>query len=87
MGYMYYYNNVREHSALNYQPPFQVLKHRLPGIHDSIRYTTPVLLDNAAVSIGPWSGYNVLAQNPKTLFGVAQTGNLAQHGDTLFNGW
>ena len=63
MGYMYYYNNVREHSALNYQPPFQVLKHRLPGIHDSIRYTTPVLLDNAAVSIGPWSGYNVLAQN------------------------
>ena len=63
MGYIYYYNNVREHSALNYQPPFQVLKLGLPGIHDSIRYTIPVLLDYAAVSIGPWCGYNVLAWN------------------------
>ena len=62
MGYMYYYNNLREHSALNYQPPYQVLKQRLPAIDDSIRYTIPVLLDHAAVNIGPWSGYNVLAQ-------------------------
>ena len=62
MGYMYYYNNVREHSSLNYQPPFQVLRQQLLNIDDHIRYTIPVLLDNAAVNIGPWSGYNVLAQ-------------------------
>lgn len=67
MGYMYYYNNLREHSALNYQPPFQVLKQRLPDIDESIRYTIPVLLDNAAVQIGPWSGYNVLAHYQKAM--------------------
>jgi len=61
MGYIYYYNNVREHSALNYQPLFQVFEQRLPDIDDSIRYTIPLLLDNAAVEIGPWCGYNVLA--------------------------
>ena len=65
MGYIYYYNNIREHSALNYQSPFQFLKQNAPYILDSIRYTIPVLLDDAAVNIGPWSGYNVLAQNQK----------------------
>jgi len=63
MGYMYYYNNVREHSALNYQSPFQTLKQNSPYLLDSIRFTIPVLLDYASVNIGPWSGYNVLAQN------------------------
>jgi hypothetical protein len=63
MGYMYYYNNVREHSSLDYQTPFAILKKQMPEIMDSSRYTIPILLDNAAVNIGPWSGYNVLAQN------------------------
>jgi len=63
LGYMYYYNNIREHSALNYQSPAQVLMQRLPSVHDSIRYTIPVILDDAAVNIGPWCGYNLLAQN------------------------
>jgi len=39
------------------------LKQRLPAVLDSIRYTIPVILDDAAVNIGPWCGYNVLAQN------------------------
>ena len=29
-GYIYYYNNLREHSALGYQPPYQYLKQQLP---------------------------------------------------------
>jgi putative transposase len=62
MGYMYYYNNVREHSSLNYLTPFEYLKKQIPDLNDSIRYTIPILLDDAAVTIGPWSGYNVLAQ-------------------------
>ena len=65
MGYIYYYNNVREHSSLNYLTPFAALKQQLPDLMDSIRYTIPILLDYAAVNIGPWSGYNVLAQNHK----------------------
>ena len=63
LGYIYYYNNVREHSSLDYKTPFHTLKQRLPDIDDNIRYTIPVLLDTAAVKIGPWSGYNVLAQH------------------------
>jgi len=63
LGHIYYYNNVREHSSLDYQTPFQTLKQRLPDIDDNIRYTIPVLLDTAAVKIGPWSRYNVLAQH------------------------
>ena len=63
MGYIYYYNNVREHSSLDYKSPFQVLKENLPQVHDSIRFIIPVMLDKASVEIGPWSGYNVLAQH------------------------
>jgi len=57
---------VREHSSLDYQTPFQVLKQQLPDVDDSIRYVIPVMLDKASVEIGPWSGYNVLAQYQKT---------------------
>ena len=64
MGYMYCHNNVREHSALNYQTPFDTLKQRLHEVDDGIRHTIPMLLDDAAVKIGPWCGYNVLAQTP-----------------------
>ena len=62
LGYIYYYNNVREHSSLDYQTPFAHLKQRLPDINDRIRTVIPVMLDDVAVAMGPWSGYNVLAQ-------------------------
>jgi len=64
LGYIYYYNNVREHSSLHYQTPFEYLKKQLPQIDDTIRYVRPVMLDDVSVKLGPWSGYNVLAQNP-----------------------
>ena len=63
MGYIYYYNNVREHSSLGYQTPFEYLKDQLPEIDDNIRVLIPIMLDEAAVALGPWSGYNVLAQH------------------------
>ncbi len=80
LGYIYYYNNVREHSSLDYQTPFQFLKQRLPNIDENFRYTIPVLLDDAAVNIGPWSGYNVLAQHPAMV--QLRKRNLMSAGDT-----
>ena len=64
LGYIYYYNNLPEHSALENQTPFERLREQAPGIHEAIRYVQPILLDTASVSLGPWSGYNVLTQNP-----------------------
>jgi len=63
MGYIYYYNNVREHSSLNYQTPFSFLKAQMPEINDKIRFVTPIMLDKVAVGLGPRSGYHVLAQH------------------------
>jgi transposase len=63
MGYIYYYNNLREHSSLGYQTPFAHLKKQQPAIDDGIRYVQPIMLDKVAVALGPWSGYNVLAQH------------------------
>ena len=77
MGYIYYYNNVREHSSLDYKSPFQVLKENLPQVHDSIRFIIPVMLDKASVEIGPWSGYNVLAQHPNRRFWPACVNRMA----------
>jgi len=65
LNYIYYYNNLREHSSLNNQTPFERLKQELPQIDDRIRYVLPIMLDKVAVDLGPWSGYNVLAQNPR----------------------
>ncbi len=62
-GYLYYYNTLREHSSLDYRTPFQALKAALPQVDDRIRYVVPILLDSLAVQLGPWSGYNVLAQH------------------------
>jgi len=67
MGYTYYYNNVREHSSLDYQAPFSYLKSQLPDMDDKIRFVIPIMLDKVSVQLGPWSGYNVLAQHLKLL--------------------
>ena len=56
-GYIYYYNNVREHSSLDYQTPYQHLKAQLPDLDNNIRFVVPIMLDNVAVALGPWSGY------------------------------
>jgi len=60
---MYYYNNVREHSSLDYRAPFSYLKSQLPHIDDTIRFVIPIMLDKVSVQLGPWSGYNVLAHH------------------------
>jgi len=64
MGYVYYYNNLREHSALGYRTPFQALQAELPEVDERIRFPPPFLLDDVSTDIGPWSGYNLLAHYP-----------------------
>ena len=64
MGYIYYYNNLREHSSLNDQPPFFHLKTQSPEIDDKMKFVIPIMPDKAAVQLGPWSGYHLLAQHP-----------------------
>ena len=64
LGYIYYYNNLREHSAIDFKTPFSCLKAHLPDIDDKIRFVIPIMLDKVAVELGPWSGYHVLAQHP-----------------------
>jgi transposase-like protein len=61
LGYIYYYNNVREHSSLAYSTPFATLKARLPEVDERIRCPPPFLLDDVSTDLGPWSGYNLLA--------------------------
>ena len=63
LGYIYYYNNLREHSSLANQTPFDCLRKHLPDVDEAIRYVHPLLLDTASVRLGPWSGYYVLTQN------------------------
>ena len=62
-NYIYYYDNVREHSSLDNLTPFAYLKKQKPEINANIRYPIPILLDKVSVQLGPWSGYHVLAQN------------------------
>jgi len=38
LDYIYYYNNIREHSSLDYQAPYQHLKKQMPEIDDKICY-------------------------------------------------
>ncbi len=73
MGYIYYYDNVREHSALNWETPFSYLKAQLPDISDKIRFVIPIMLDRVSVELGPWSGYHVLAQHPVLVHMISDT--------------
>lgn len=63
-GYLYYYNTLREHSALDYHTPYQTLKAQAPHLDERIRFVAPIIMDNVAVQLGPWSGYHLLAQYP-----------------------
>jgi len=63
LHYIYYYNNVREHSSLDYSTPFSHLNKQHPEINDNIRLCQPFMLDDVSVHLGPWSGYNLLAQH------------------------
>jgi len=62
-GYIYYYDNLREHSSLNYQTPFAYLKSQAPDVDDTIRFTVPFILDDVSIQLGPWSGYHLLEQH------------------------
>ena len=63
LGYMYYYNNAREHSSLKYQTSFECLKQQTPEVYDTIRFVQLFILEDVSVKLGPWSRYHVLAQN------------------------
>lgn len=63
LNYIYYYNNVRKHSSLKRQTPYQYLSSQLPTLDDKIRIVPPLFLDNISVELAPWSGYHLLAQN------------------------
>ena len=43
MDYIYYYNNLREYSSLNYQTPFSYLKTQLLDIDDKMRFVIPIM--------------------------------------------
>jgi len=68
LGYIYYYNNIRKHSSLNYQTPYQHLQEHLLEVDKNIRFVIPIMLDKISVEIGNWSEYNVLAQHPIYIF-------------------
>ena len=61
--YIHYYNNFRDHSSLDDQPPFAYLAHQPSQIDHNLRFVQPLILDDVAVALGPWSGYHVLAQH------------------------
>ena len=48
--------------AINHSVVYDVLKKR-PDIDDDLRHFQPFVLDGVSVTLGPWSGYNVLAQH------------------------
>ncbi len=64
MGYIYYYDNIRENSALNYRTTFSFLETQLPDIDAKIGFFIRIMLNKVSVQLGSWSGYNALAQHP-----------------------
>lgn len=55
--------HVREHSSVDYQTPFAYLKQQQPNFDDRVRLAQPFIFDDVSVQVGPWSGYDVLAQH------------------------
>jgi hypothetical protein len=53
MGYIYYYDNIRENSALNYRTTFPFLETQLPDIDDKIGFVIRIMLDKVSVQLGP----------------------------------
>jgi hypothetical protein len=64
LNYIYYYNNVRKHSGINRETPFQRLSKQMPEIDPRIKVVPPLFLDNISLDLGPWSGYHLMAQYP-----------------------
>jgi hypothetical protein len=52
------------------------LEEQLPDLDEGIRFVVPILLDNVAVELGPWSGYHVLAQHRSGGTDVAALGSM-----------
>lgn len=63
LNYIYYYNNVREHSSLGYISPYEYLKKQKLEIDDRIRIVPPIILDKVAVDLGTWSGYEIISKS------------------------
>lgn len=61
LNYIYYYNNVRKHSGINRETPFQRLTQQIPELDTRIKVVPPLFLDNISLDLGPWSGYHLLA--------------------------
>jgi transposase-like protein len=85
LGYIYYYDNLRGHSSLNYQTPFAHLKSQMPDIDDKIRFVIPVMLDDVSVRLGPWSGYHVLAQHLTLNQECYNSSEISREEDLLFH--
>ena len=52
-GYIYYYNNLREHSSLDNQTPFEYLRKHMPEVHEDMKYVQPILLDDISSAMAP----------------------------------
>jgi transposase len=63
LHFIYYYNNVREHSSLDYSTPFAHLKQQQPEVKNDILHFQPFIIDDVSVKLSAWSGYNLLAQH------------------------
>ncbi|MBI4999449.1 transposase [Candidatus Gottesmanbacteria bacterium] len=79
LHYIYYYNNLREHSSLKDETPFEYLKNQLPNLDENLKFVTPFILDDVSVKLGPWSGYNLLAQNHPITPVSHPWGDIASH--------
>jgi transposase len=67
LHFIYYYNNVREHSSLDYSTPFAHLKQQQPEVKNDILHFQPFIIDDVSVKLGAWSGYNLLAQHQRRI--------------------
>ena len=63
LQYIYYYNNLREHSGIQDMAPFEKVKQQLPQINDKIRIVAPIFLDKVSVDLGTCSGYEIISKS------------------------